>query len=138
MSLFDSLASAAVGSLANRGGPAALVPALIDMLGKYPGGIGGLLQQLQQGGLGNIVTAWLGGKPEPVEPAALDRALEPGLVDGLAERSGQARSSVLDGLSVLLPRLVNLAAPDGKAESARLPDASQLLGALGGLLGKRA
>lgn len=140
MSLFNTLAGAVAANLGNRNGvaTAALVPAVIDMLGKYPGGVAGLLQQLQQGGLGAVVAAWLAGGTEPAAPAALERALEPGLIEGLAQRSGQDRATVLQGLGSLLPRLVSLAVPNGDLSDARLPDAGQLLGALGGLLNQRA
>ncbi len=64
MSLLDTLSSLAGGDDNNRGGAASLVPALIEMVGKYPGGLSGLLQQLQQGGLG---ASWLPGwVPAPI------------------------------------------------------------------------
>ncbi len=43
MSLRDTLSSLAGGGDNNRGGAASLVLALIGMVGKYPGGLSGLL-----------------------------------------------------------------------------------------------
>ena len=89
MSLLDTLSSLTGGDDNNRGGAASLVPALIEMVGKYPGGLSGLLQQLQQGGLGAIVASWLGSGPnQSVSPDQLGSALGPGMVNDLAERTG--------------------------------------------------
>lgn len=141
MSLLDTLASMAGGGENNRGGgvaAASLIPALIEVVNKYPGGISGLLQQLQQGGLASVVASWLGSGPnEPVSPAQLGSALEPGVVNDLAERTGQDRNSVLEGLSSLLPKLVDQVSPNGKVAEGQGLDATQLLGSLAGLLGGR-
>ncbi len=139
MSLLDTLTSLAGGGENNRGGGAAsLIPALIEIVGKYPGGLSGLLQQLQQGGLGAIVASWLGSGPnQSVSPEQLGSALEPGMVNDLAERTGQDRNAVLEGLSAILPKLVDQASPQGAVEPGQSLDAGKLLGSLAGLLGGR-
>ncbi|CFU11378.1 Uncharacterized protein conserved in bacteria [Bordetella pertussis] len=72
-------------------------------------------------------------------PAAqLDSVLEPGMVDQMAQQSGQDRGDVLANLSRLLPGLVDTATPGGQAESGQSFDAGSLLASLSGLLdGKR-
>ncbi|OZI74240.1 YidB family protein [Bordetella genomosp. 12] len=137
MSLLDTLSSMAGGD-SNRGAAASLVPALIELVGKYPGGLSALLQQLQQGGFGAIVASWLGSGPnEPVSPEQLGSALDPGVVNGLAERTGQDRAAVLEGLSFILPKVVDQASPQGEVQPEQGLDASKLLGSLASLLGGR-
>ncbi|AHV94811.1 YidB family protein [Bordetella holmesii] len=138
MSLLDTLSSMAGGD-SNRGSAASLVPALIELVGKYPGGLSSLLNQLQMGGLGPVVASWLSSGPnEPVSPQELGAALDPGIVSDLAERTEQDHHAVLEGLSFVLPKLVDQASPDGAvAQGQQGLDASELLGSLASLLGGR-
>jgi uncharacterized protein YidB (DUF937 family) len=42
------------------------------------GGLGGLLDKLQNGGLGNVINSWIGhGQNQPVSPGQLGSALGP-------------------------------------------------------------
>ena len=74
MSLFDSV----IGALgAGQGGGNANDPMQLIMgLLNQHGGLGGLLQKLQQGGLGDAVNSWVStGANQPVTPDALGGAL---------------------------------------------------------------
>ena len=58
-------------------------------LGGLLGGLGGLVDKLQKGGLGNLVNSWVGpGQNEPVSPNQLGPALGPDIIKTLAQRSG--------------------------------------------------
>ncbi len=59
------------------------------------------------------------------------------MVNDLAERTGQDHNAVLEGLSAILPKLVDQASPQGSIEPDQGLDASKLLGSLAGLLGGR-
>ena len=68
MGLFDqvvgNLAASALGGKGNEGG---IIELVLPLLNKYPGGIAGLVQAFQQGGLGEIVNSWIStGKNLPV------------------------------------------------------------------------
>jgi hypothetical protein len=57
--------------------------------GTLAGGLGGLLDKLQKGGLGNVVDSWLNsGDNQAVSPDQLRSALGPEVVRTLAQRSG--------------------------------------------------
>jgi len=130
--LLDSLVSMAGGA---SGGGNGLVPIVLKQLSNYPGGVAGLIAAFQKGGLGEIVQSWIGmGQNLPVSAGQLDAVLDPGTVDAIAQESGQERSSVLDALTGLLPKLVDQATPDGSLPSGGF-DAGALLGMLGKLRG---
>ena len=72
--IFGSILGSALRGLAGQGGTGALSDILSQVLGKTDlGSIGGLLQQLQQSGLGPQVASWLGKRGEP---AGLGRSAE--------------------------------------------------------------
>lgn len=122
----------------SKGGSASLLPALIEQLNKYPGGLSGLIASFQQGGLGEIVASWIGkGQNLPVSADQLGRVLDPGVVDELAAKTGQDAGSVLGSLSALLPQLVDKATPDGAVQPGQGFNPADLLGSLSGLFGNR-
>ena len=81
------------------------------------GGLGGLLNKLQQGGLGNETKSWVGsGQNQPVSPNQLGSALGPNIIKTLAQR-GRTHQQ----LSQALPGLVDKLTPNG-----RLPTMAEL------------
>ena len=136
MGLLDSIVSSVSGS-AQGSGQAGLLPALMELVNNYPGGVSGLIQKFQEAGLGGVVASWIGnGDNEAVTPGQLQTVLGDDIVGQLAQRSGQDSSSVLDALSGLLPTLVDQATPNGEA-SLQGGLNSSLLGGLAGMLAKR-
>jgi hypothetical protein len=61
------------------------------------GGLGGLIDKLQQGGLGNAINSWIGhGQNQPVSPGQLGSALGPDLINyqaALADSAGGCRQA---------------------------------------------
>lgn len=110
MSLFNSVLSAATsfGLGKDQKEQASLLPALIQVVNQYPGGITGLMQAFQQGGLGAIVSSWMSqGQNLPVEPSQLQQVLGSSIVSNLVQKSGLDQSSVLKHLTILLPVVVD-------------------------------
>ena len=110
MSLFNSVLSAAGSMMMSQDQKeqASLLPALIQVVNQYPGGISGLMQAFQQGGLGAIVSSWMGqGQNLPVEPNQLQQVLGSSMLSDLAGKSGLNQSSVLSHLTTLLPVIVD-------------------------------
>src|SRR5262245_47478385 len=55
--------------------------------GDLLGGLGGLLNQFQQGGLGDIMKSWIGpGQNQPVSPNQLSSVLGPQIIKVLAQK----------------------------------------------------
>ena len=86
------------------------------------GGLGGLVDKLQKGGLGNLVNSWVGpGQNQPVSPNQLGPALGPDIIKTLAQRSGLSEEELTRQLSQVLPGLVDKLTPNG-----RLPTVAEL------------
>jgi uncharacterized protein YidB (DUF937 family) len=85
-------------------------------------GLGGLLNKLQQGGLGNEAKSWIGsGQNQPVSPGQLGSALGPNIIKMLAQKSGLSEEELTKQLSQVLPGIVDKLTPNG-----RLPTAAEL------------
>ena len=79
------------------------------------GGLGGLVDKLQKGGLGNLVNSWVGpGQNQPVSPNQLGPALGPDIIKTLAQRSGLSEEELTRQLSQVLPGLVDKLTPNGR------------------------
>jgi uncharacterized protein YidB (DUF937 family) len=79
------------------------------------GSIGGLLKQLQEGGLEKQINSWLGdGKNLPVTPAEIKDALGNEKVKQIAQQLGIPVDEALKKLTQFFPEAVNQASPDGQ------------------------
>ena len=86
------------------------------------GGLGGLLDKLQKGGLGDATSSWIGsGQNQPVAPGQLGSALGPDVIKTLAQRSGLSEDEITKQLSQVLPGVVDNLTPNG-----RLPTMAEL------------
>jgi len=90
--------------------------------GGLRGGLGGLLNKLQQGGLGDVTKSWVGsGQNQPVSPGQIGSALGPSIIKMLAQKSGIPEEELTKQLSQVLPGIVDKLTPNG-----RLPTAAEL------------
>jgi uncharacterized protein YidB (DUF937 family) len=97
-------------------------PASNEGAGGLLGGLGGLLDQLQKGGLGSVANSWVGsGQNQPVSPNQLGPALGSDLIKTLAQRSGLSEEELTKQLSQVLPGVVDKLTPAG-----RLPTVAEL------------
>jgi uncharacterized protein YidB (DUF937 family) len=79
------------------------------------GGLGNLINQLQQAGHGDVANSWVGtGANKPVSPTQLQDALGDDTVNSLAEQAGMPREDLLSQLSKALPGVVDKLTPDGR------------------------
>lgn len=135
MSLLDSLQGLVGGQGATSGNPT------LDMIGgllQKSGGVSGLVATLQQGGLGGVVSSWVGtGANQSVDPGQLGQALAGTPagqhVEAVAQKLGVDPSQVLGQLAQHLPNVVNHLTPDGQVPAA---GGGFNLGQLAGLAGK--
>jgi uncharacterized protein YidB (DUF937 family) len=97
-------------------------PASDQGAGGLLGGLGGLLDKLQNGGLGNVANSWIGpSQNQPVSPGQLGSALGPDIIKVLAQRSGLSEEEITKQLSQTLPGVVDKLTPQG-----RLPTVAEL------------
>ena len=86
------------------------------------GGLGGLLNKLEQGGLGDQTKSWVGtGQNQPVSPGQLGQALGPNIIKTLSQMTGVSEDQLAKQLSQGIPVIINMVTPNG-----RLPTVTEL------------
>ena len=121
MGLFDSVVGALAGGQSGNGNQ--LLDVVMQLINSQPGGLGGLVQAFQQGGLGEIVNSWVStGENLPVSPEQMQAVLGGGQLQDIAARFGMSPEQATGGLAGLLPQVVDNLTPNG-----RLPEGGDLL-----------
>ena len=110
-----------LGMLANRqggGGGAGGFPAMGlggSGGGGGLGGLGGLLEQLTQGGYGQQANSWVGtGRNEPISPQAWSDVFGSDRLAAIASQAGLSEDQARQGLSELMPEVVDRLTPEGQ------------------------
>lgn len=86
------------------------------------GGLGALLEQMQRAGFGDQARSWVGtGQNMPIPPDALDQIFGPRGIDEISREAGLTPQQTSEGLSELLPEVVDRVTPRGE-----VPDLDQL------------
>jgi uncharacterized protein YidB (DUF937 family) len=79
------------------------------------GGLGRLINDLQQSGQGQVAQSWINRGPnDEIAPADLKKALGSETLDALAKHTGLSRDELLEGLSQNLPDLIDQLTPNGR------------------------
>ncbi len=142
MGLLDIVGGILGGGKGAGGGNADLLNAVVGMLsnGSSMGGLGGLVQQMQRSGLGDVVGSWVGtGQNMPISPDQLKNALPPDVLGGLLSQlggaaggaaggAGASQSDLLGQLASMLPQVVDKLTPQGQVPSGGLGNVTDLLG----------
>jgi uncharacterized protein YidB (DUF937 family) len=130
MGLMEEVLAMAGSTGALQGQHATALTAIMSYINSpQVGGIAGLQSMFQQGGLGNIVSSWIGsGQNLPVSASQLQNVLHGGALQQAAQQAGMDPSQLTGMMSSLLPHLVDKLSPNGQ-----VPDASALQKMLQGL-----
>ena len=132
MGLLDSIAGMAGQALSSGSGSNPLLQDVLGMLQNHPGGIGGLVEQFQSKGLGDIASSWVGkGENLPISGEQLQGVLGSDVVSSMAAKFGVSQ----DQIAQFLPQIVDKLTPNGAVESGGL-DVGKALGMLQGLFNK--
>ena len=114
-----------------------LLGTVMQVLNSQPGGLDGILQSLQRGGLGDTVNSWIGtGQNAPVSGDQLQNVLGGGVVQDLAAKLGISPGDASSQLSQLLPGIVDHLTPNGEVPQGGLSGMGMDL--LKGLLARNA
>lgn len=136
MSLFTEIVKSAIGASASAGQEETqtqnLLNGALGMLQKM-GGIDGLVNKLQQSGLGDLAASWIGtGENKNISPEELANVLGKDQIAAIAQQAGIPESQGASVLSQVLPAMVDKLTPDGKVpESSSFPTWGKVL--LGGV-----
>lgn len=141
MGLLDQLAGQVLGSLAGGGqqggGQAALLQLALNLLQNNAGGLGGLLERLNQAGLGQQVASWVGtGQNLPVTADQVGQAFGNGELGDMAAQLGVPVDQVRSQLANVLPQVVDHLTPGGQMPAGGNIDFGQALSGLVAMLGK--
>ena len=83
--------------------------------GAWSGGLGDLLKQFQQNGLGDVADSWVGTGPnKDISTSDLARSIGYDDIDALARRTGLSQDELLSGLREQLPEVIDQLTPDGR------------------------
>lgn len=145
MGLLDSVLGAALGGGSQGGGGQAdLLKMVIGMLagggqggqaGGAAGGLGGLLEQFQRSGLGEVAGSWVStGQNLPISPDQLGQVLGGDQIAGMASQLGMNSGDLLGQLSQMLPQVIDQLTPNGQVPQQIDAGGIDLGGLLGGLL----
>ena len=83
--------------------------------GQGAGGLGGLMQQFSQAGLGNVMQSWVGNGPnQQIAPQQLQQVFGQNQVNQWAQQSGMSPDTLLGHLASFLPHAVDHMTPNGQ------------------------
>jgi uncharacterized protein YidB (DUF937 family) len=113
MGLLDDVFNAATGGQSQSGG--SLLGHVLDMIQNHPGGVSGMVQSLNNGGLGSAVTSWIStGQNLPVTADQIESALGSGPIANLAAKAGISPEQAKAAISQLLPQVIDKLSPNGQ------------------------
>jgi len=139
MGLLDSVLGSVLGGGVQQpaGGSGALINIVASLLaqsrppdasGAAAGGLAGLAEQFQRGGLGEVMNSWIGsGQNLPVSPEQLGKVLGGDMLDKLTQHTGMNTGDLLGQLAQILPKMVDHATPDGQIPAGGIGDVAALL-----------
>jgi uncharacterized protein YidB (DUF937 family) len=114
MSIFGSLGSLISGLVEQYGGPEAIASEVFQQMG----GVQGVLNQLQQAGLGGQVQSWLGdGQNQQVSPEQIGQALGHGPIADIAAKFGIDPSQMTEMIAHALPGMIDKMSANGSLQT---------------------
>jgi uncharacterized protein YidB (DUF937 family) len=132
MGLLDSLESMAANSMTNSGDNTTKVAGgMMEALNQHPGGLGAILQNFRNNGLGSHIDAMQNGQTPAVTPAQVQTGLQgTDLLNTIATKAGVSPEIAQTALATVLPMVMSHFAQNGSAPSSSV--LSGMLSKLGG------
>jgi uncharacterized protein YidB (DUF937 family) len=137
MGLLDSVIGMVAGGGQGGGGNAALLNAVVGMLagggsgGGQGGGLASILANAQKGGMGDVVSSWIGsGQNMPIGADQLNNVLGSDMVANIARQLGMSNGDAASQISQMLPDVVDRLTPQGQMPQGGLGNVGDLLGML--------
>ena len=114
MSLLDQALGALAGG--QSGDNSALLQTVMQLVNNpQNGGLEGLIQSFQQGGLGEIVNSWVStGQNLPISAEQIQSVLGDSSLSGLAAQLGVSSEQASGSLADMLPQLIDQLTPNGQ------------------------
>jgi uncharacterized protein YidB (DUF937 family) len=131
MGLLDGLAGQVLGSmLGGKSDKSLLGKIAMEMINKN-GGLGGILEKFNQGGLGDLAASWVGtGSNQSLSDDQVSSGFGNDMITEMASKFGVDSSLLTGQIAQYLPELVNQATPAGQVDD----KSEDLLGDVLGML----
>lgn len=137
MDMFDLMKSAnsILGKHSGQVNLVNLAGSVMGMMSKENGGIGGLVEQFQKNGLGDIAQSWVSmGENQPVSTDQLVKVFGHDKLSSMAEKAGMDMQAFLPILAAALPMIIDKLTPDGEVNDKSNNALEQGMGLLGAFL----
>lgn len=114
MGLLENLAGMA-GDASKNFNNSNFLTVVMQVIEKNFGGLGGFLQSLNQSGLGDIVSSWIGKgeNNKSISEGEVVRGVGIESIHEISEKTGMTENGVVSKLTQLLPDFVSNLTPDG-------------------------
>ena len=114
MGLLDQVVGALAGG--QSGGNNALLETVMKLVNDpQNGGLQGLIQSFEQGGLGEIVNSWVSkGENLPISAEQIQSVLGGSSLGNIASQLGMNREEASGSLASMLPQLIDSLTPNGE------------------------
>lgn len=125
MGLFDQVVGAVMSGQTAEGAANPLLAGIMQLVNDpQTGGLAGLIQAFQNGGLGEVAKSWVStGQNLPISAEQIQSVLgSSGLLQNLASQFGLSSEQVSGQLAELLPQVVDKLTPNGT-----LPESNDLV-----------
>jgi uncharacterized protein YidB (DUF937 family) len=115
MGLFDKIASMVGDNIPGGTENKSLLQRAISLIeSPEVGGLPGLIEKFQNGGLGDVAGSWVGkGANQPVSGEQMINTLGSDKIREIAASLGISNTEAADGLASALPQLIDKLTPDG-------------------------
>jgi uncharacterized protein YidB (DUF937 family) len=119
MSFFDAIVGQVSSTLVNTGtsgGPGGLMDIVSSLINNpQTGGLEGLIKNFQEKGLGDTMASWIGtGVNQAISGEQIQHVLGSEQVQALAQKFGLSSTDISQGLSRLLPQVIDKLTPTGQ------------------------
>lgn len=115
MGLFDEVVSVIGKQLVGSQQNSLLEQAMAMINNPETGGLPGLIEKFQKGGLGDIVSSWVGtGANQSVSADQISATLGADQLQEIAGKLGVSENQVSGGLASLLPQMIDNLTPNGQ------------------------
>jgi uncharacterized protein YidB (DUF937 family) len=121
-SLLGGLAQGGLGGMRQGGqtsggmgglGAMAIAAVVLQLLQRN-GGLSGILQKMQQAGLGQQAQSWIGtGQNQPISPDVLSQIFGQGQLSQIAQQLGMSNQDAANTVAQALPQVVDQMTPNG-------------------------
>ncbi|MDG2914752.1 YidB family protein [Bisgaard Taxon 10/6] len=114
--IIGSVLSNVLGGSGNGGAQSGSV--ITDVLGsllKNQGGMEGIFNQLQKGGLDDLLNSWIGtGQNKPMNAEQVNEVFGDETLSDVAQQAGVEKAQAQDILSQALPQIIDMLTPNGR------------------------